>query len=246
MTEYISKIIRRSGHGAAIFLPKVYKTNLCKIEKVAQVGQISSGLIHDLLSPITALNLQIELLSQNNKLKNKKYIESIKESLNNVNSYSKLIKEYISNKQKIEKVNLNQTIDNSLKLISYKAVAGNIQLQFIRRGTFYINTKTIFIYQIIISLLSNAIESFKNDSCNKKIIIKLENIKNKICIEIKDFGRGIKNTKEIFKPFYTTKEDIGGTGIGLSSVKYIVEKELKGKIEVESEVGKGSTFRIII
>lgn len=245
MTEYIEKIIRRSSRGTAIFLPKIYKENLSQIEKLAQIGQISTGIIHDLISPITALNLQLELLN-NDKLKDSRYINSIRESLERVEDYSKLIKEYISNNQKNVLLDLNKTIDDSLKLISYKAIKENIQIQFIRRGNFFVKTKPIFIYQIIISLISNAIESYRENDINRKIIIKLENINKKISLEIRDFGRGIENIKKIFSPFYTTKKDMGGTGIGLSSVKYIVEEELLGKITVQSEIDKGSVFRITI
>jgi signal transduction histidine kinase len=195
MTELIHKIISKSSRGTVIFLPKVYREKISRVEKYAQIGQISSGLLHDLTSPITALNLQLETLDAE-MLKNPKYLQSIKDAVVNINNYSSLIKSYISGDRTKQKLNLSDEIQKAIELISYKAVKENIQIQ--------------------------------------------------ILLSIKDYGCGINDTKKIFSNFYTTKRSSGGTGIGLSSVKHIVEKELNGKIEIESEIEKGSTFIIKI
>jgi signal transduction histidine kinase len=245
MTELIHKIISKSSRGTVIFLPKVYREKISRVEKYAQIGQISSGLLHDLTSPITALNLQLETLDAE-MLKNPKYLQSIKDAVVNINNYSSLIKSYISGDRTKQKLNLSDEIQKAIELISYKAVKENIQIQFIRNEDIDIMARKIEIYQIIISLLSNAIESFRIQDENRKVIIKLEKIQNKILLSIKDYGCGINDTKKIFSNFYTTKRSSGGTGIGLSSVKHIVEKELNGKIEIESEIEKGSTFIIKI
>ena len=64
-------------------------------------------------------------------------------------------------------------------------------------------------------------------------------------MEIEDFGEGIeqKNIDKIFEPFFTTKDE-SGIGIGLSLTKDIIEKDFKGSIEAESEIGKGTRFVI--
>ncbi len=88
------------------------------------------------------------------------------------------------------------------------------------------------------NLLSNAVDAV---SSNGRIEIKVSTNENKITILFSDNGHGIKDDciDKIFKAFYTEKEN--GTGLGLFSVKRIVES-LKGNITVESEVGKGSMF----
>jgi len=70
---------------------------------------------------------------------------------------------------------------------------------------------------------------------------------NQVEISIKDNGRGIpkKDLPRIFEPFFTTKSEDSGTGIGLSLVYWIIQDH-KGRIEVESEVGKGTAFTIIL
>jgi signal transduction histidine kinase len=69
-----------------------------------------------------------------------------------------------------------------------------------------------------------------------------------VTIEIQDTGVGIapENLPHIFEPHFTTKEESGGTGMGLPSVKVAIVRIHRGQIEVESEVGKGTTFRLLL
>lgn len=244
MINFFKKIKKVCSRSAAIFLPFLNKKDIAQIEKYAQIGKISSGLIHDLTSPITALNIQIEMLEK--EMEKSKYIETIKQTVSDICDYSKLMKAYINGSEKKVNINLGDEIQKSIELISYNAIKNGVQLNFIRNSDIYIKANPVHVYQIIISLVSNAIESFTKKDTNKKVIIKLEKNNNKINITVQDFGIGIQNTKIIFETFYTTKREIGGTGIGLSSVKRIVEKELKGSIEIKSKINEGSMFKIIL
>jgi C4-dicarboxylate-specific signal transduction histidine kinase len=245
MDKVFKKIIRRNSRKTVIFLPKSYKQELIKMQKFVQIGKISSGLIHDLTSPITALGLQLEYMN-NNKASADIFIQSIRESIEEISNYSKLVKNYISNKQEDESVFLNELINDTFKLLSYKAKQSNVQLQFISNERIILKTKPVYFYQIMISLLSNAIESYEKVSGDKKVIVKLEKFNYKTQLTIKDFGCGIKDIDKIFSFFYTTKGMRGGSGIGMSNVKHIVEEELGGEIIVESEIGKGTAFKILI
>ena len=244
MTEIIQKIISIGSRGTAIFLRKNTQ-DINTLEKYAQIGKLSSGLIHDLISPITALNIQLET-SDEKLLNNSEFLKSIKAAVVNVNNYSDLIKNYISGNREKRWLFLDEEIQKAVELISYNAVRNEIQIQFIRKKGIKIFANSAEIYQIMISLISNAIESFKESSPARKIIIKLDHKNDKTILLIKDFGRGIENINRIFDRFYTTKKDEGGTGIGLSSVKDIIENSLNGNIEIETEIDKGTSFKIII
>lgn len=244
MNNFLEKIIWSGSQRAAIFLRKSHQQSIFQIQKYAQIGKISSGLIHDLTSPITSLNLQMEMIDET-IIKDPNFLLHIKDAVVSVNEYSKIIKEYISGQSKKQLIDLSLEIEKALKLISYKAIKKNIQIQFIRKNNPKIFIDKVLVYQIIISLVSNAIESFRESDSNRKIIIHM-NEDNYINISITDFGCGIKNIHKIFQTFYTTKQNDGGTGIGLSNVKYIIEKELSGKINVKSKLNEGSTFEILI
>jgi len=89
---------------------------------------------------------------------------------------------------------------------------------------------------------SQAIESGKGEIIVKT---KAQLAAEEVTIQITDNGKGIDpgNKKFIFDPFFTTKRNKGGTGLGLS-ISYGIIHEHNGKIEVESEMGKGTTFTI--
>lgn len=95
---------------------------------------------------------------------------------------------------------------------------------------------------VIENLCKNAVDAIEGSGT---ITLFMEEVKDKVIIEISDTGKGIsrKNMKNVFKPGFTTKKR--GWGLGLSLAKRIVEEYHKGKIYVfNSEIGKGTTFRI--
>lgn len=98
--------------------------------------------------------------------------------------------------------------------------------------------------QVFMNLLVNAAQAIKEKG---EIIIRSYQVNQTVVVEVSDTGEGIEkeDLEHIFEPFFTTKEVGKGTGLGLSVVYGIIENH-GGKIEVESEVGKGSTFRVIL
>lgn len=106
----------------------------------------------------------------------------------------------------------------------------------------YLNCDPIYMKRAMEHILSNSFEALNDGG---KIAIELEEQKDKVIIEISDDGYGIPADAlpSIFDPFFTLKE--GGTGIGLSIANQIV-KAHGGKIEVESEIGRGTKFKIYL
>jgi signal transduction histidine kinase len=94
------------------------------------------------------------------------------------------------------------------------------------------------------NLIQNAIHAIEKEG---NIWIKTKLVGDQVVVEVKDDGCGIpkENMGKIFDPFFTSKEVGKGTGLGLS-ISYGIGEKPTGKIEVESEVGKGTTFRVKI
>jgi two-component system, sporulation sensor kinase D len=100
------------------------------------------------------------------------------------------------------------------------------------------------IEQVILNLIKNAFQSFSNSEANKQVAITIKPIKkDNIIISIRDNGDGItqENFKNIFNPFFTTKEK--GTGLGLPVSKRLIEL-LGGSITITSNVGEGTEVAI--
>ena len=142
--------------------------------------------------------------------------------------------------------NINDILDSTLEIMKgiYK---GKV---FIRKNFRELPQCACFpgkLQQVFMNILSNAIDAFEGNTTSKKptITIRTMHEDNIISVHIKDNGPGIPDEiiNKIFDPFYTTKEVGRGTGLGLSVSLGIIE-EHRGKIEVQSRTGKGTTFII--
>lgn len=217
------------------------------IEKYAQIGKISHELFHDILNPITGLILYLEIFDKNKTIP-KNQIDEIKDSSCRIRSFLKLIQDNLLYPNKKVFLTVDNEIREIIKLVYYRAKKNNVSIIYLNNTKEKILFSKINFYQLIINLLSNAIDSFENikDSRKRKVIIKSESFNKYLRITINDNGCGIpKNqTNLIFKNGYSNKNQ--GFGIGLRTVKKIMEQN-KGKIEIESlGKNKGSKFIIFL
>ncbi len=149
-----------------------------------------------------------------------------------------------SDEKRLEKYNIHESIDNTL-LILYNQFKDRVQIIKELDDLPEIECFPSQINQVVMNVLTNAIHAIEDKG---EIVVKTKKLTNNhISIEIKDNGKGIpkEQLKHIFDPFYTTKEVGKGTGLGLS-IAYGIINDHKGEINVESESGKGTTFKIIL
>lgn len=224
---------------------------ITNILKLIEIGKLSAGILHDLMGPVTALTLytsQLELEKSDPRttavIESSKRIEELLGLVRKHFRSETLVDEYFS---------VKETIKNVMTLLHYKSTKNNVRLIMIGKPDLEINGKQLLFYQIIINLVSNAIDSYqiiqteKEEEKRKDVIIKIEETEeNLINIYVKDFGCGLtpKQQRKIFKCFYSDKSN--GTGIGLAVVQQIVRKNFNGKIRFSSELNKGSTFIVSI
>jgi polar amino acid transport system substrate-binding protein len=101
--------------------------------------------------------------------------------------------------------------------------------------------------QVIINLVTNAAHAIGNRDGEIKISTRYNAEKSFVVISVSDNGRGMdeETKRNVFDPFFTTKRSEGGIGLGLS-ISYRIIKEHKGEILVESQVGSGTTFTVLL
>lgn len=161
--------------------------------------------------------------------------ERVKEIVQSLKNFARV------DENEVKEININDCIESTLRIvwneIKYKAkVTKSLKpLSPLKCNPGQLN-------QVFMNLLVNAAQSISKSG---EIKISSEENEKDILIKISDTGEGIKPEilPHIFTPFFTTKEVGKGTGLGLSISYGIIEKH-KGKIEVESTVGKGSSFTI--
>ncbi|ABP67618.1 integral membrane sensor signal transduction histidine kinase [Caldicellulosiruptor saccharolyticus DSM 8903] len=145
-------------------------------------------------------------------------------------------------------VNVKEVLEECIELLRFKAESKNIKMQLRLDDKLKMKIHKDWLKQIFINLIDNAIVYNRE---NGEVIIEVERLDEKIAIRVKDTGIGIPQNEieRIFERFYRVDKGrsrkLGGTGLGLSIVKHIVEL-YNGKIYVQSEVGKGSEFTIVI
>jgi two-component system NtrC family sensor kinase len=147
---------------------------------------------------------------------------------------------------KIEKNNIHNIINDLVDGFFERELAVS-NIKFIKNYTPNlpeIETDANQLRQVLLNIINNAIDAINPPG---KITISTSYNDDQIIIAVTDTGKGISKEmmEKIFLPFFTTKEVGKGTGLGLS-VSYGIIKNLGGKIEVESVVGKGTTFTIIL
>lgn len=220
-----------------------------EIEKYAYIGRMAHELFHDLLNPITGFLLYVDTFDKDFDQKElTKQSKEINKSIQRIRKFIELVKENINNQETKDRIILEKEIREIMLLLHYKAKVNDISIILLSSKEIKINIQKIKLYQIIINLLSNAIDSYENiiDDRKKQIIIKTEETEKFIKIYFIDNGCGIdeENLNKIFKLNYSSKEK--GFGIGLKTVEKIIRNDLSGLISVKSTLNKGSRFTIKI
>lgn len=218
---------------------------LRKSDRLNVIGELAAGIAHEIRNPMTALKGFIQLLEPTIKSQHALYYDVITSELARIDS---IINEFLilAKPQEIrfQEKDISQIMRDIVDLLSAQAVLYNVQFH-----THY-DEKLPYVYcepnqlkKVFINLIKNAIEVMPNGGV---ITIVINSIKDQfIQISIRDQGTGIPKDKikKLGVPFYTTKEK--GTGLGLM-VSYRIIEEHNGSIEVESEEGIGTLFKIRI
>ncbi len=219
---------------------------------LVEASRVSLGVYHDLANILTASSLALEEVS-NNFDNHKKLRNLIKKSVFINERAVNLLRSFKRQCQKDGEKNifsLSKEIKQSLAVLNFYFIKNNIELVLKIKDNIEIFGDSIKFSQIIVNLISNAIESFPAGGENKKITVCLEGVNGNIVFSVEDNGSGIDNDtlSLIFEPFFSLKKEFkdGHCGIGLALVKKIIEEDFSGKILVQSFLGEGSKFEVIL
>lgn len=208
---------------------------------------------HELKTPLTAIKGFIETIeSESLDIESKHYLEIINRHTNRlINIVNDLLLlsslEEKENELKLEKVELNSLLKDTIKIFCQKLKDKHVKISFNDNNTLYIYGDSFKLEQVFINLIDNAVKYTDKG----EIKISTWQIKDEIEIEISDTGIGIPEDKinRIFERFFVVDSSrskaIEGTGLGLSIVKHIVLIH-KGKIDIESRLGVGTKVTVTL
>ncbi|MCX5749237.1 MAG: ATP-binding protein [Candidatus Saganbacteria bacterium] len=228
-------------------------TKLKKLERYR--SEFVANISHELKTPLTAIKNYAETLlnsAPDDKEKSREFILKIEKHSDNLSSLIDDILELSRLESGVKSgepksVNISEVISRSVELLLEKANKKGIVINVECDGQLSIRSIKDHLFRAVSNLIDNAVNYSEKDSM---VSIKCVRKDNNIEISVSDNGIGIpkENIGRIFERFYRVdpgrSRDSGGTGLGLSIVKHIMELH-GGRVSVQSEAGKGSTFTLI-
>ncbi len=253
MSEDLKKVtVSRDELVKEIEERKRLETMVLQSEKMAAVGQLAGGVAHEINNPLGVMlgfaQSLVRRISPGDPMEMPlKSIE--REAVRCKNLVQDLLTFSRMNRTDKEPIDLNETIEGSLSLILAQARVKNATLvKEFSSDLPRVSANKNQIQQVIVNLCNNAMDAMPDGG---KLFIRTRKAqwqgKAAIEIQIEDTGSGIPKEiqSKIFEPFFTTKAVGKGTGLGLSLVYEIIQKH-EGQIKVDSEVGQGTVFSVIL
>lgn len=226
------------------------EAELIQSEKLAAVGQLAAGVAHEINNPLAAVIANAQILKLDIPPENEDMMESVKlielAGLRASHVVKNLLGMARKDQYEFKPVDLNESIQDALSLLSHEFVARPISIRFERsKGMPLITASREHLESVWINLIMNAIEAI--GEAKGEININTFYDGGFFYVLVKDTGGGIppEQLGRIFEPFFTTKGHGRGTGLGLFLVQQII-KAHSGQIQVESEIGAGTTFTVIL
>jgi len=227
---------------------------LSQSEKLAAVGQVTAAMAHQIGTPLNSISGYLQLILQDGNLQSKdqgrlKIIESqldrLADSVKNLLSFTR------QPKPQLKSLEVNEVLEELIHLSEPWFLARNVKLaKHLSPNLPSILGDPTHLQTLFLNLITNALDAMpKGGVLTIKTRQRLPSPSPKeerwLEIAMTDTGIGIteESKKRIFEPFFTTKKMGEGTGLGLAICEKII-KDHSGRIEIESEVGKGSTFLI--
>jgi len=254
-------IVGTLSSGEDITKRKQTEEELMRSEKLVSLGQLAASVAHEVNNPLAGILVYVKLLlkkyeqrelqtewTETQLLKIEKELERTTRIIRSLLDFAR------KSKPTVRPMDVNKAIDAALLLVGNQINLENISLE----KKFESELPPVLadfdqIQQVLINIILNAIQAMPDGghltiATSIARSIEIENSpKDAVKIDIRDTGVGItkENMNKLFTPFFTTKEKGKGVGLGLSVVHGIIGQH-KGKIEVDSEPGEGTTFTMYL
>lgn len=232
---------------AARLLAEISVERLRELQRFAELGRVSAGLIHDISSPLTAAILHLEQDEHRD-------LHSIRHARRNIRILERYI-EAARQQLRHESPTTNFCVKGQLcqvkRIVTPAANRRRVRLDFDIDQNYKLVGDPVKFQQIMTNLILNSVDAYKS-RLHTTGIARVHVSANACCkwlnVRVRDWGEGIaaEHLPHIFEPFYTTKKTntVGGMGIGLSTVKRYAEQDFGGGIKASSTLGSGTEFNV--
>jgi len=221
------------------------QNELIRAERLATVGEFAAHIAHEIKNPLSGITVALELMRS--KSEDNEQQQSISDVLKEVKRLDRILKDLlqlsIPKEMDLRPADPNDIVERSVVIVSSAADEKGVTIDtnLMCTGEYVLDYEKC--QQVVINLLINGIDAVETNK--GRVTVETENVNGNVHVRVSDTGRGIppEEMEKVFEPFYTSKKQ--GTGLGLAISKKIVEAH-DGRITVSSELGKGTTFTIVL
>lgn len=227
-------------------IERLHRTQMSRAEHLATLGELATGLAHEIRNPLAGIAGVIEIISRDlpETSPARSVVKDVRQEIARINQIvTDLLHTARPHPPKVRKSDLNTTVEHAVMLGRQHALTTSVEIKLQKDPSLpEIEHDSDQIHQVLLNLLINALQAIDHDG---KISVTVKARGKVALVEVTDNGRGIppEQLPHIFRPFFTTKGD--GTGLGLSLARRIVEDH-QGRVDVISTVGKGATFTVVL
>jgi signal transduction histidine kinase len=226
------------------------QAQLVHSEKLASLGVLAGGVAHEINNPLMVIlgRTELMLMDEAHDPETQRNLETIRVETERIAQIVQGLLTFSrkSRQDKIEPINVNDVLERTLMLGEHQLAVGNVRvIKDLARSLPLIQANPGQLQQVFMNLIINAHHAMPDGG---RLVIRTGVVpQGRVFVEIEDTGTGITadDLDRIFDPFYTTKEEGKGTGLGLSVSRNIVESH-GGVIGVQSALGVGTTFRVVL
>jgi two-component system, NtrC family, sensor kinase len=222
------------------------RRDLTAQERLAALGQLAGTIAHELGNPLNVVSGHVQLLARRPDLPDSARVQ-VQIANAEVQRMAEIIRRFLDQtrgfKPSAETVQMQPLVDEALDLTLGTEARAKIQVQRqVLDGASVVRTDPGLVRHLLTNLVANAVDAMPNGG---KLEVQARREGTDVVLRVADTGTGMgpEVKRRIFEPFFTTKAAGMGTGLGLAVCKEIA-RALKGRIDVESEPGRGSTFTV--
>ena len=230
---------------------------LIRSESLASIGQLVSGTAHELNNPLASssslVQTSIETVGQWEDVKDSdrgELIEDLQFSLRELDRAANIVKSLLGLSRQtqtyVEQVNINILMDDALRVLHSRYRNSEITIEKnLGEDLPEIEGNFANLGQVFINIIGNAIQAIPDGEGKITLVTWYEKDRDIICIECHDTGRGMspEETRDAFKPFFTTKKPGEGTGLGLY-ISHEIIKRHSGSVNIQSRKGTGTILSV--
>ena len=227
-------------------IQRLYRTQISRAEHFATLGELAAGLAHEIRNPLAGIAGVAEVVARDlpESSAAREALEGVREEVLRINRIvSDLLETARPKPPQFQAADLNATAEHAVIFARQQSLSRPVQVLLRKaEGLKAVEHDPGQIHQVLLNLILNALQAIEGPG---EVQVSVQQRDGSAVVTVRDTGKGIaaEHLPNIFRPFFTTKGK--GTGLGLSLAHRIVEDH-GGRIEVESLVGEGSRFSVLL